>query len=550
MKKTILSLAILAFILLSSFTPYQEPFRPQLHYTPYENWMNDPNGLVYDAESDTYHMYFQYCRTLKEDQGEKYWGHATSKDLIHWEEQDTVLAPDEYGSIWSGSCVIDKDNTSGLFSDDIPPASRIVALFTYAGGNTEYGYEKQGLAYSTDAGYTFKKYGKPVITNSDNTYSDGFRDPKVIWHEESKTWIMVIGGGPVRLFTSMNLIDWEFNSVLKYKDGSNIDAECPDLFPMQTENSEETMWIFQGAGRSYAVGNLTKDNNGKFQFKAVSDKQSYVSDNTVMYAAQTFFNDAKGRRIAIFWLIDLFSKSVDENMGKIWDGVQSLPLELKLYRDGEGYIIKANPVEEVMSLRKSELFSCNNVTLSPDEGNILEGIKGSVLEIETVLDAGNAGRINIEFRKGNSEKTVLVYNAKSQNLSLVCKDSGVSGDTVFVKLPDENGKIKLRIIIDNTVVDVFANEGRKVLSAHIFPSEQGEGLNISVENGDAFIESLKVYELSSIWTCQEDKTPEPVKKQINTLYYILVVALAAFLICFIICVTVINIRKIKTKRGF
>lgn len=121
-------------------------------------------------------------------------GHAISNDLIHWEEQDTVLAPDEYGSIWSGSCVIDINNTSGLFSEKTPPKSRIVAFFTYAGGNTEYGFEKQGLAYSTDFGKTFTKYKEPIIKNSYNEYSDGFRDPKVLWHEESETWIMVIGG--------------------------------------------------------------------------------------------------------------------------------------------------------------------------------------------------------------------------------------------------------------------------------------------------------------------------------------------------------------------
>lgn len=350
---------------------------------------------------------------------------------------------------------------------------------------------------------------------------------------------------PVRLFTSKNLIDWEFNSILKYKDGSNIVAECPDFFPLKTENSDETMWVFQGAGRFYVVGNLRKDDNGKYQFKASTEKQTYLSDNTTMYAAQTFFNDPKGRRIAIFWLIDLYSKSIDEGMSKIWDGVQSLPLELKLYNIDGSYVIKVNTVEELVKLRGRELFSCNNVLVKQGDNNALEEIRGTALEIEAIINIKDAGRTNLVFRKGNEEKTVLVYNSKSQNLSLVCKDSGVSSETTSVKVQDEDGRIKLHIVIDNTVVDVFVNDGIKVLSGHIFSSEASDGLEFTVQDGNAVIESLKVYELSSIWT--EEGNYAKTTQGLKTLDYILIVAVTTFITCFIICVTVIRIKKTKRK---
>lgn len=549
MKRRVFPLVFATIILLTAFTPYQEPYRPRIHYTPFENWMNDPNGLVYDEENGIYHMFYQYCTTLEEDQMQKHWGHATSKDLVFWEEQDVALSPDEFGSIWSGSCVIDENNTSGLFGDETPPKSRMVALFTYAGGDTELGFEKQGLAYSTDFGKSFVKYKEPVIKNGNNEYSDGFRDPKVIWHEDSRTWLMVIGGGPVRLFASKNLVDWEFNSILKYKDGSNIVSECPDFFPMKVENRDETKWVFLGAGRFYVTGDLTVDEQGKFHFKATSDRQTFVSDNTPMYAAQTFFNDSKDRRIAIYWLIDLFSKTIDSGMGKIWDGVQSLPLELKLFNMDGNYVIKANPVEEVAKLRIAELFSLNNVFVGENDENILNEVRGRVLEIEAVVDVSNAGRVNVVFGKGNDERTVLSYNARTQNLALVFKDSGISSDTISVKVPVDDGKIKLRIIVDNTVVDVFANDGLKVLSGHFYSSGSNDGLEFSVENGEAEIEYLKIYELFSIWTEPKFDEKQDEKHEHNglkTLDYILIVAAVTFAVC----ITIITIAiRMKRKEG-
>lgn len=195
---------------------YSEDYRPQFHYTPHANWMNDPNGLVYNEETGEYHLFYQYCKTLIESQPDKYWGHAVSVDLVNWKELEPTNNPDTMGGIWSGSAVIDRKNTSGFFDENTKPGARMVAFFTYAGGDTTHGFQKQGVAYSLDNGKSWIKYaGNPVIKGFKNgavLYEN--RDPKVIWYPDVSyknggIWLMMIAEMRARLFSSHNLIDWK-----------------------------------------------------------------------------------------------------------------------------------------------------------------------------------------------------------------------------------------------------------------------------------------------------------------------------------------------------
>ncbi len=495
----------------TSASAYQEPYRPQFHYTPAANWMNDPNGLVYNEETGEYHLFYQYCATMKEDQSQKYWGHAVSKDLVYWNELPAALAPDELGSIWSGSAVIDRKNTSGLFSEDTPAGARMVALFTYAGGDTTHGYEKQGLAYSEDNGVTWKKYEDnpilPSVADDSALYPDGFRDPKVIWYEDDSyenggIWLMVVAGGSARLFASPDLIHWTYQDTLRYRDHSVIVSECPDFYPISVEGRSEQKWVFSGAGRFYVVGDL-KEEGGTFSFRAETDQQSYLCNGTELYASQTFSNVPDGRRIAFLWMIDLYSQHLPTESGKVWEGVQSLPMELKLSAQDGGYRMTMNPVQEINGLRTAApLLELSHQTVGPGTENILKNVSGRLLDIEAVISLQDEAKLEFRLRMGGEQKTVLGYNAKTNNMGLIRRDSGPAANGMLSAsvLPDEAGTIKLRILVDSSVVDVFANEGAACLNALIFPDSDSIGLEFVVRSGQVVVESLRIYEMQSIWT--------------------------------------------------
>ena len=402
--KRFFSILVLTYVIIGIFSmqaeefDYDQEYRAQYHYSPMRNWMNDPNGLVYNEATKEYHMFYQYCQTLEEDQNAKYWGHAVSKDLVHWQELQAAISPDDIGSIWSGSCVIDKYNTSGFFDDSTPAGARMVALFTYAGGDTTQGFEKQGIAYSKDNGLTWTKYeGNPVlgsVRDGNTIYYGGFRDPKVIWYEDDSyqnggIWLMVVAGGKARIFTSPDLKNWTYNSTMTYMDGTTpIESECPDFYPLsvQGDESDADKWIYSAAGRSYVVGELIKDSESKFTFKAETNMLTLMNLPTDMYAAQTFFNDPKGRRIAVYWMIDLSSKE-ENNLGeKAWDGVQSLPMEMKLLKDADGeYQLRAYPVEELNALKgDTALLEVSNETFSGTYEKV-SAVTGELLYIDIVL---------------------------------------------------------------------------------------------------------------------------------------------------------------------
>ena len=243
---------------------FKEPFRPQFHYSPPEKWMNDPNGLVYN--DGVYHLFYQYY-PADIVWGPMHWGHAISKDLIYWEHKPIALYPDEKGYIFSGSAVLDKDNTSGFGTNNKTP---LVAAYTIHDINGERAgnndFQTQGIAYSLDNGKTWTKYeGNPVLGN------DGikdFRDPKVFWHEGTRSWIMVlVAGEHAKFYRSSNLKEWSYLSEFGREQGAHGGVwECPDLFPLKIEGTDEEIWVLiisinpnapnGGSGTQYFLGDF------------------------------------------------------------------------------------------------------------------------------------------------------------------------------------------------------------------------------------------------------------------------------------------------------
>ena len=485
------------------FTQYKEAYRPQLHYTALKNWINDPNGLVYDASTGLYHLYYQYSHSVSAGIRTS-WGHATSTDLMHWTEMPVAITPDSLGLIWSGSCVIDKYNTSGFFDESTDPDSRIVAIYSYDTQN-------QAIAYSTDGGVTFTKYeGNPVIRNTNRMYSEHFRDPKVTWidddsYENGGIWLMVTCSVPCKLFTSPDLINWTYNSDLELADGTDIAFECPDLFPLALDDDENnTKWVMSCGGLKYVIGDLVKE-NGVFTFAAETSFISPVNGGNIVYASQTYYNDPQGRRILISWLKD---SSASLFADKVWNGAQSIPCEVKLITVNGEMRITTSPVSEFNELRSNTpVFDISNITVNESTSNILDGVKGKIFDLEAVIDMGSAQGFSFNVRVGEKEYTTVSYDVASKTLNLNNNNSGSyrnTGITAMKLYPMDGNKVKIRIILDNSIVDVYGNDGEAAITSFIFPTEDGQALSFSANGGTVTVDSMKIYQLSSVWNNEYD----------------------------------------------
>jgi len=310
---------------------YDEQFRPQFHFSPPDHWMNDPNGLVYlDGE---YHLFYQHDPQSREN-GPMHWGHAISADLIHWTNLPIALYPDAIGPIWSGSAVIDVDNTSGLV-----PGGGMIAIFSYKD-------QSQGIAFSTDKGRSWTKYShNPVIPVG----GKDFRDPKVFWHADTKRWVMILAvNDHVAILTSSNLINW--TAVSEFGVGQGIHWgvwECPDLFPLMVDG--QTKWVLTNSmspGTQYFVGNFdgetfTNDNS--------ADTQLLIDYGPDSYAGVTWNDTPDGSRVLIAWM-DNWRYAVNIPTTP-WRGAMSIPHVLTLKRLPEGIRLIQSPIAQVEELR-------------------------------------------------------------------------------------------------------------------------------------------------------------------------------------------------------
>jgi fructan beta-fructosidase len=470
---------------------YREPYRPQYHYSPPCGWLNDPNGMVY--YEGEYHLFYQFYPDAIV-QGPKHWGHAISPDLIHWETLSIALYPDEIGAIWSGSAVVDKENTSGLV-----PGGGIVAIYSYEN-------QSQGIAYSNDRGRTWMKYvGNPVIPSP----AQDFRDPKVFWHDETHRWVMVISKGQeIQWFISPNLIDWEYSS--RFTGGHVAGVwEVPDLFPLEIEG--ETKWVLLvsvstlapagGSGIQYFIG----DFDGKTFTNDYLNSVLWLDYGPDNYAGTTWDNEPNGKRIYIGWMSNW--QYAERTPTSPWRGATTLARELQLARTPEGIRLIQSPAGAIESLREF-IGRWENLDLSGEM--VLDDVHGRTLEIIAEFEAGTAERFGIDLHRGENNRTRIVYNSVQSQLLISRSDTTESG-TIFAFNPAfgapttlDNNRLRLHIFVDESSLEVFAQDGLVSLTSQTFVNPTNDGLALFADNGAAKVSSLEIYVLADIWS----QTPE------------------------------------------
>ncbi|MDZ4700004.1 MAG: glycoside hydrolase family 32 protein [Rhodothermales bacterium] len=497
----------LAIVLLTCFlssgcttrpTTYSEPYRLQYHFSPERNWMNDPNGLVYhDGE---YHLFYQY-NPFGDRWGHMSWGHAISPDLVHWEHLPVALEEDDGVMIFSGSAVVDAANTAGFAG---PGETPLVAIYT---GHTDT-LQNQNLAYSVDRGRTWTKYaGNPVL---DLGMKD-FRDPKVIWHEESGQWIMVVSLSTerkVHFYGSPDLKSWTFLSEFGPAGETEGIWECPDIFLLPVEGSGESRWVLivnigskaaaGGSGGQYFVGSF----DGRTFLNDNPPEQTLWVDHGADFYAGVTWSDmpaSDGRRILLGWLNNWqYAQDIPTSP---WRSSQSLPRTLGLRASPEGIRLVQQPVRELQTLREAHQSVSS---LDFDDATDLN-IRDNQLEILVDVVLNGAPRVELAVLAGETERTIVGYDAVEGEVYIDRSASGV-GDfhEAFLArhaapLAAPDGRVRLHVFVDWSSVEVFADDGLAVLSDRVFPRASSQGVRFTSEGGTATIESLDVWRLRSIW---------------------------------------------------
>ena len=513
MKKIIINLLVLLPVSIFSCwaqenkIQIQDQYRPSYHFTPSAHWMNDPNGLVYyDGE---YHLFYQYYPDATV-WGPMHWGHAVSKDLLHWEHLPIALYPDSLGFIFSGSAVIDKDNTSGLGTKKNPA---MVAIFAYdnplleKSGSNKFQY--QGMAYSLDKGRTWTKYAKnPVVPNPGIR---DFRDPKVIWDAQINKWILTLAAGDqTQFYSSSNLINWKLESSFGKSIGAHGGVwECPDLFPMKVKGSNEKKWVLLvsinpggpngGSATQYFVGNFDGH-----QFKPDDTQTRWIDYGKDNYAGVTWSDipSTDGRRIFLGWMSNWQYATIVPTVK--WRSAMAIPRELSLIKENNTYTLTSNPVREIAKIR------AHSVQIPVKQINTITDItkfvpfKLNKIELVLLCKAGKSAENKFGFKLGNdvNEELVAGYD---QNKKQLFVDRTKSGKTDFskdfpaiIKAPCElyNQTLELHILIDEASIEIFAQQGKTVMTNIFFPTKPYNKISLFSENGTIEIPNLKIWQLN------------------------------------------------------
>ena len=480
-------------------TANRETYRPAFHHTPRYGWMNDPNGMFY--KDGRWHLYYQY-----NPYGSKWqnmtWGHSVSDDLVNWEHLPEAIRPNGLGSVFSGSCAVDHDNTAGFGSD------AVIALYTSAGTS-----QMQSLASSTDDGLTFNIYPyNPVLTLESEA-----RDPKVFWNDSTKEWNMILAHAldhEMLIFTSPDMKSW----ILQSSFGKGLGAqggvwECPDLFELPVAGTDEKKWVllcninpdgpFGGSGTQYFVG----DFDGK-TFKADTDAAGNVSTKWLdygkdHYATVTWSDAPDGRRVALGWMSNWQYAADVPTMQ--FRSANTLPREMGLFRapDGEVYASSA-PSPELEALRGKLAAKVKKTTVGRKARSFaLPSENGGICEILMDIEASKAKTVNIVFSNSQGEKVVMQYDPAAATLSFDRTQSGITdfseGFPAVTVTPthEASGRIALRIFVDRSSMEVFGNDGEFVMTNLVFPRAPYTALSVSAEGGNAKVENLRIYSLKS-----------------------------------------------------
>ena len=470
-------------------TGNREKFRPTYHFSPLYGWMNDPNGMVYkDGE---YHLFYQH-NPYGSKWGNMHWGHAISKDLINWEHRPDAITPDALGTIFSGSAVVDTDNTAGF------GAGAIVAIYTQ---NSDR--QVQSIAYSTDNGRSFTKYeNNPVLTSD----ARDFRDPKVFWHKETQRWIMLLAvGQEMQIFSSSNLKDWAFESSFGEGQGAHGGVwECPDLFELPVDGTNEKKWVllcnlnpggpFGGSATQYFVGTF----NGKEFVNESPSKTKWMDWGKDHYATVTWSDAPDNRRIAIAWMSNWqYANDVPTSQ---YRSPNSVPRDLSLFTvDGETYLQSA-PSPELLKLRDISKKRSFKVSGTRTVKDMIAGNEGAY-EIELTIENQHADVIGFRLYNDKGEEVDMQYDMKEKKFSMDRRKSGEVGFNenfpMLTWTTIESGKdeLKLRLFVDKSSVEAFGDGGRFVMTNQVFPSEPYTHIDFYSKGGAYKVDSFVIYKL-------------------------------------------------------
>ncbi|MCY2929180.1 MAG: glycoside hydrolase family 32 protein [Planctomycetota bacterium] len=455
-------------------TLYHEALRPQFHFTPRVNWTNDPNGLVY--YKGEYHMFFQ-LNAKGINWGPNTRGHAVSRDLVHWKQIDDAIKPDTYGWIWSGSAVVDWENTAGLQKGR---EKTLVAIYTTGGilgtaGCWEHPTTPavQAIAYSNDRGRTWTKYkGNPVL----GWRRGANRDPKVLWHAPTRTWIMALymDENDFALFGSKNLTQWDRLQDIHLCGSS----ECPDFFELPVDGkAKNTRWVFWGGDSKYLIGQF----DGRTFTK--EGGQLSLEQGPNGYAAQTWSDvpAEDGRRIQISWMRDGKYPAMPFNQQ------MTCPAELTRKTFPEGIRLCREPVREIETLRGRQ-HRWAGVTMKPGK-NLVVPTKCDLFDVEVDVKLGDVSEFCL-FIQGHA----LRYNVAGRKFLFLNREvhthspAGLAG-----------GRLQFRLLVDRTSVELFHAGGKTTASFCYLPAARDWPLEFYLYDGSAKVVSLRVHELKSIW---------------------------------------------------
>lgn len=475
--------------------PYSEAYRPQVHFSPKEHWINDPNGMVYF--NHTYHLFFQYYPNGT-TWGPMHWGHAISKDLMHWKELPIALYPDSLGYIFSGSAVVDSNNTSGFGKGGKIP---LVAIFTHhdpkgekAGRND---FQNESIAYSLDEGNTWTKYaGNPVLKNPGIR---DFRDPKVMWYAKEKKWVMTLATKDhITFYSSPDLKDWKKESEFGKEMGAHGGVwECPDLFPLKLNG--KTYWVLivnlnpggpnGGSATQYFIGEF--DGN---RFIPIDNNLRWLDYGPDEYAGITWSNTA-ARKIFLGWMSNW--QYANQVPTEKWRNAMTIPRELALKQVDNKILLTSDPVKELTSI-ESKPVKVSNYLLTG------KGIKAIPEQFLLEFNITRISDYSVMLLNDLGEELVIGYdNTKKQYFINRAKSGKIDFNPGFTKMAfaPRLTNIKssnIKLVVDASSVELFADNGLTVMTSIFFPHKAFTRLKFKNNKGTVF-KNLKLLPLKSIW---------------------------------------------------
>ncbi len=472
----------------------KEKYRPVYHHTPAYGWMNDPNGMFY--KDGVWHLYFQH-NPYGSTWGNMTWGHSTSTDLVHWQYEGDPVMADALGAVFSGSSVVDKDNTAGF------GAGTIVSFYTSAKSSPWGDVQMQSMAYSTDGGKTFTKYdGNPIITST----ARDFRDPKVFWYAPGKHWVMMLAvGQEMQIWSSANLKDWKYESSFGQKQGAHGGVwECPDLVELPVEGTKEKRWVlicninpggpFGGSATQYFVGTF---DGKKFtnQFPTKTKWMDYGKDH---YATVTFSNAPDGRCVALGWMSNWQYAAIVPT--KQYRSANTIARDLTLYRQGGDLLLKSAPSKEIEKARSTKKSVPQfNVSDSYEIASLLDGNDGAY-EIEMEIKNNGAEKIAFTLQNAKGENVMMYYDTATRQFVM---DRSNSGETSFspdfpamtVAPAADVDDIRLRLFVDRSSIEAFGDGGKFVMTNIVFPAEPYNKMKFESVRGSFTVKKMNVYKL-------------------------------------------------------